>query len=449
MAACGPSCEAMSSGSGHRAAMSGGGGHRAAMSSGGGHRAVVSCWRPQAGILNTAVVNAALSGSNGHRRSAASASRSTRPIRFGRHHTAVGLLPRVGISGHQATKNYRTSGFARWSGSANNGLRTLSQSATEQQRVLPVMSKFTTYRQSHDDDVDDGDDEDDNNDNEEEEEEEEAGGDLNDCTRGGDKINTTTVTFEDDNRPLSPWGDKCRAKQKIISDLKNDASDIHLFVPDPPTDFKTVNFDTIHKKYASRYKKSNFKNNFKRILTNFANMTGPFKADNETVPWKSRERRSPGWHLLYGLRMDPSSNARVNSMPVEELWNSNMHFKRYPLKDFKTYNREMITLTNKVRGERAGEEKVFQAYIKKFPHKQQTDRGEPFWYNHPANDLLAADVKCGVACKLKPKQLYATRPEYRQFKLETFRKHIYQEQARQRAAPYWRLKRNIAAQKNL
>jgi hypothetical protein len=44
---------------------------------------------------------------------------------------------------------------------------------------------------------------------------------------------------------------------------------------------------------------------------------------------------------------------------------------------------------------------------------------------------VATNVGVRVAGELKPKQLYATRPEYRDFKLETFRKHIYQEQAKQ------------------
>ena len=74
-----------------------------------------------------------------------------------------------------------------------------------------------------------------------------------------------------------------------------------------------------------------------------------------------------------------------------------------------------------------------------------TDRDEPFWYNHPAKALLKEDVESGLAYDLKPVALRETREEYQQFKLKTFRKHIYQEKGRQRAAPYWRLKRNIAA----
>ena len=57
-----------------------------------------------------------------------------------------------------------------------------------------------------------------------------------------------------------------------------------------------------------------------------------------------------------------------------------------------------------------------------------------FWHNHPVKDLLAEDVKNGLANELAPKVLHETREEYKVFKLETFRKHIYQEKSKQRSS---------------
>ena len=74
-------------------------------------------------------------------------------------------------------------------------------------------------------------------------------------------------------------------------------------------------------------------------------------------------------------------------------------------------------------------------------------RGELFWYSHPAKSLLAEDVKSGLANKMPPKELRVSRDKYMALKLKTFRKHIYQEKAKQRASPFWRLKRNNAGQK--
>lgn len=98
-----------------------------------------------------------------------------------------------------------------------------------------------------------------------------------------------------------------------------------------------------------------------------------------------------------------------------------------------------------MRGVLSTEEAAFQKYCLKFPAKKITDRGEPFWYKHPAKDLLAEDVKSGLAYELKPELLWAHRDEYQAFTLHTFRKHIHQEKEKQRADPYWRHKRNIKA----
>ena len=91
------------------------------------------------------------------------------------------------------------------------------------------------------------------------------------------------------------------------------------------------------------------------------------------------------------------------------------------------------------------EEDRFRKYCERFPAKEVTVRGEPFWNKHPAKKLLADDVESGLAYELRPELLRLTRKEYQEFKLHTFRKHVHQEKEKQRAAPYWRHKRNIQA----
>jgi hypothetical protein len=102
-----------------------------------------------------------------------------------------------------------------------------------------------------------------------------------------------------------------------------------------------------------------------------------------------------------------------------------------------------------MRGVLATEEAAFQKYCERFPPEKVTDRGEPFWYKHPAKDLLEEDVKSGLAFQLKPELLRAHRKEYQAFTLRTFRKHVQQEKEKQRADPYWRYKRNIKAMMQL
>jgi len=380
-------------------------------------------------------------------------------------------------------------GFSRWgtSVSRSGGWKALNANgnkwhptsrAIQQSHKLPLrIGRLTAaYRQPHADDVDsDSQEEDDkaenadniNSDSDEDDEaEKEDYEEENECmfddynhprddapaprTLSPTPLRTTASPKDtDEDRPLSPWSDKCTSKQQIIRALKDDTSDIHLFIGDTPTKFEDVNFAQIHQDYAHRYKKSNFRSNIKRILKHYEDKTGSFKSiEAEVEPWKSRgKHNSTGWNLLFELRMNPTSNAKANAMTTEELWKSNTHFKCYKLEDFKKYDKEMVKLTAKLMKKRREENDVFEQHFQSKPHSIINDRGEPFWYNHPAKSLLAEDVKSGLADKMPPKELRESREEYKAFKLETFRKHIYQEEGKQRASPFWRLKRNDAGQK--
>jgi hypothetical protein len=43
---------------------------------------------------------------------------------------------------------------------------------------------------------------------------------------------------------------------------------------------------------------------------------------------------------------------------------------------------------------------------------------------------------------MKPKELWNTKKEYKDFPLDVFRNHIHQEKRFQHEGPYWQLKRN-------
>lgn len=271
---------------------------------------------------------------------------------------------------------------------------------------------------------------------------------------------------DNDAHPPPLWRNSS-AKRRIIEDLQDATSEIHLYVGQYSTnDFGQVNFARIHATYAKRYKLARFRENLKLLLRHALNKTGPFveKEEQRTEampdakqspgkegiePWKSKSKRSKGWYLLYGLRMDQVTNAELDTMTLEEIWESNKHFKCYPLNKFKMYDIEMKKLTNKLRQCIDTEEEDFRLDCIHFPHNLQTDRGEPFWYNHRAKQLLKQDVEIGLSSEIAPGALWETREEYKEFSLRTFRKHVYQEQERQRAAPFWRHKRNIAAREKL
>ena len=73
-------------------------------------------------------------------------------------------------------------------------------------------------------------------------------------------------------------------------------------------------------------------------------------------------------------------------------------------------------------------------------HKLAKDiEGE--WHGSAAERLLKIDIKNLLHKSMKPKQLYHTRDEYKQFDLETFRGHLYQEYRSNKESNYWIVKK--------
>jgi len=257
-----------------------------------------------------------------------------------------------------------------------------------------------------------------------------------------------TNSSNNNDRPPSPWGSST-SKQRIIDELKDETSDIHLQLGAYTDDnFKEVNFKYLLQHYAgNKYKLSNFRANVIRILKHFINTTGPFKPDENVIEnwYTSVNKVSKGYALLYLLWMHQSR--RLETMTTEQIWQSNPLFQEYELEKFETYNKNMKKLTEKRRRLIKEEEDAFHHDMLLLPANEITNRGVPFWNKHSASKLLEQDEASGVAKKMKPKQLWQSRIEYKDFPLSVFRKHIYQERTKQLAAPYWQYKRNQIAKK--
>jgi hypothetical protein len=123
-------------------------------------------------------------------------------------------------------------------------------------------------------------------------------------------------------------------------------------------------------------------------------------------------------------------------------------FKRYPLKNFKSYFKSMQSSMARERDAIAFDQLSLQADMTSFPRNAATERGYLFWDGHPAQTLLAEDVKEGRAAGKAPTQLQQEREEYKEFPLHVFRKHLYQEERKQREKVYWQKKRNDKQRKN-
>ena len=53
------------------------------------------------------------------------------------------------------------------------------------------------------------------------------------------------------------------------------------------------------------------------------------------------------------------------------------------------------------------------------------------WHRSPAANLLQLDVKANLHLRMQPKELWATRDEYKAFELKVFRKHLCHERDRE------------------
>ncbi|KAL7432776.1 hypothetical protein ACHAXH_003899 [Discostella pseudostelligera] len=261
----------------------------------------------------------------------------------------------------------------------------------------------------------------------------------------GDKFN--------DDQPPTPWG-KSTAKTRIIDELSDPTSDIHLYVGQYTAgNFRNVNFNTLLQKYAgNKYKPCRFRENMKLLLTHLDNKTGPFEQNagghqkSKVEKWyTSVNNVSKAYSLLFSLLMNDVSSTALARMSVAEIWQSDELFQQYELEKFKEYYKNMVIRTDKRKQSIRDEYKAYQDDMLKLPRCNTMTRGYPFWDMHKASEFLQEDEESGRAKELKPMALWKSRREYQDFPLDVFRKHIYQLRSKRLAAPFWQYKRNMIA----
>ena len=105
-----------------------------------------------------------------------------------------------------------------------------------------------------------------------------------------------------DDEP-SPWRGS-KAKRHIITKLMDDESPIHSMDP-----------TEVHERFASHYGLNLFKANYKRLLGQLKEKTGPFdegktqdseEAQPTVQKWYSSGKLSTGYSLLYSILMEPA-----------------------------------------------------------------------------------------------------------------------------------------------
>ena len=104
---------------------------------------------------------------------------------------------------------------------------------------------------------------------------------------------------------------------------------------------------------------------------------------------------------------------------------------------FKSRLTSMRAAINKRKEQAAQELALLKEDIAKHPRSTTNLRGEPEWHLHKAKELLKTDMDANLHKTMKKKQLYESREEYKEFALDIFRGHIYQEDQSRKWREQW------------
>jgi hypothetical protein len=142
-----------------------------------------------------------------------------------------------------------------------------------------------------------------------------------------------------------------------------------------------------------------------------------------------------------------------NRCTVEEAWEHRYlngtlpGFEEIVFSQFEANFEKLRKLIQKKFAAASTDEKDMAAFLQRNPKPTHNHRGEPNWDAHAAKQFLCDDLINGEDADLTAHEFRRTRPEYKEFTLEIFRRHIYQEQRRQRFINWLEHKRNKTEEK--
>ena len=221
---------------------------------------------------------------------------------------------------------------------------------------------------------------------------------------------------------------------------KNEDELIDAPLPDTEENLRTLSNKELKTKLAARglLQQGRKEDLIQRILNP---QQSYFKGRPKVEKWKNSKAKA----FLVRLIMDETSD--IHRKSPEEVWKSSEWFQQYPKHRFID---NMKNLKNALEArERVVQEdiRLIQAELAALNLSDKTMRGYPHWHTHAANKLLADDLKFGRNGDMKPLSFRNTRDEYKNFPLQVFRRHIYQEQRKQRELPLKIAKRNQLGRK--
>ena len=257
-----------------------------------------------------------------------------------------------------------------------------------------------------------------------------------------DRDGSNIFTGDDNNEENDEIGlVGCAVFDGDISDEDNEENENEeVLIPDTEDNLRKLSNKELKMKLAARglLQQGRKEDLIQRILNP---QQSDFKGRPKVEKWKNSKAKA----FLIRLIMDETSD--IHRKSPEEVWKSSEWFQQYPKHRFID---NMKNLKNALEArERVVQEdiRLIQAELAALKLSDITKRGYPHWHTHAANKLLADDVKLGRNGGMKPLSFRTTRDEYEEFPLGVFRRHIYQEQRKQREMPLKIAKRNQLGRK--
>ena len=145
--------------------------------------------------------------------------------------------------------------------------------------------------------------------------------------------------------------------------------------------------------------------------------------------------------------LETDTDGYFYSMDAANLQKKSQLFQAYPPQKFKEY---LKNLKERIRLDKLAvrnDELFLQHDMNVVKSKKAFDRGYPQWHLHKAKDKLRVNVQKKKHVNLSPSKLWEGEAEYKEFPLEIFRKHIYQEVISQSGRSYWMNKKRMKQDK--
>lgn len=143
-------------------------------------------------------------------------------------------------------------------------------------------------------------------------------------------------------------------------------------------------------------------------------------------------RNSAAKRLLEEALNNGSIPLSASEMAPDVVYIQHIQFNDFPYPQFRDRLRDMRKRIHEAKQQAASDSDALDRDMQRHPRAAVDSRGVPRWESSLAEASLKADIANGRQTSMKPKELRASKNEYMNFPLTTFREHVYQEVKRRK-----------------